>query len=163
LNDVLKREEELRKESIITEMYLETEVAIAEFNRNIDILTNAVMLAKGGQVDPRIVSPALLLSILETIRNERGSHELPIPVSEDNYFEYLEVSEITIATVNRRLIYKISIPILELGTFESFRVIPVPKLVKENLFCILTFLMTISLLTMKSCYTRQVKKLFRDL
>ncbi|XP_015604613.1 uncharacterized protein LOC107272206 [Cephus cinctus] len=108
LDWVLERENKLENENLITE-------------QKADRLTLEL-------------SPESLMSILEAIKRKRGPHELPIPISEDNYFRYLAVSDINIGVIRRKLVYKLNIAILELNNYEAYRIIPAPQLVKENTF-----------------------------
>ncbi|KAK0075521.1 hypothetical protein PV326_011511 [Microctonus aethiopoides] len=73
----------------------------------------AVVLAKSGTVNPILLSPDVLMNAINLIRNEKGNDRMPIPISNGNYFEYLEVSEVVITIIEYRLVYILKIPILD--------------------------------------------------
>ncbi|XP_057341179.1 uncharacterized protein LOC130678162 isoform X3 [Microplitis mediator] len=128
-----EKEEIIERNSLITETCLEIELALIEFNRNVGMFIQAIIFAKFGQINPQLLTPDSLMSSIKLIRDERGANEMPIVIQNGNYFEYLEVSEITISVIEYRFVYIIKIPILEIGDYKAYRTIPAPKLIKSNL------------------------------
>ncbi|XP_043273398.1 uncharacterized protein [Venturia canescens] len=133
LNELIKRDEVLAKDSLLTEMCLEIELALIGLDRNVRILIESIMFAKTGQTNPQLLSPELLMSAIKLIKEEKGSDQMPIPVHDGNYFEYLEVSDVAISVIGYRFVYVTKIPILEVENYKAFRVIPAPKLIGNNL------------------------------
>ncbi|KAK0165636.1 hypothetical protein PV328_004138 [Microctonus aethiopoides] len=131
--DFEKEESKLQKDSLITQMCLEIELALMDLDKNIGILFQSLTFAKTGQINPQLLSPDISMSSIKLIRDERGNKEMSIIIENGNYYEYLEISDLTIAVIKYRLVYIIKIPISELGKYKAYRVMPSPKLVEDKI------------------------------
>lgn len=133
MKKVVLHENSLQRNSIITEMCLEIELTLTEFGKNVNMFTQSIIFAKMSQINPQLLTPELLTSSIKLIRDERRSNEMPIVLHGGNYFEYLEISDVTISVIIYRFIHLIKIPLLEIGNYKAYRAIPVPKMIDNSL------------------------------
>lgn len=100
----------------------------------VESLTNSVLAAFTGQISPQLIEPGDFKDSLENMRKVNGMLQMPIPIDEAHYFEYLRISNIAIVVSKKRLLFEIRIPILEIDELETYRVIPLPYQLTETTF-----------------------------
>ncbi|XP_034946221.1 uncharacterized protein [Chelonus insularis] len=133
IQKILETENIIQKDTVITDICLEIELALIEFSRNVNMIVQSISFAKIGQINSQLLTPDLLMSSIKLIKDERGANEMPIALHQGNYFEYLEISDVSISVIGYRFVYVIKIPILEIGNYKAYRAIPAPKLIRSNL------------------------------
>ncbi|KAK2577890.1 hypothetical protein KPH14_012888 [Odynerus spinipes] len=121
-----KQENDIIKTREIISHSFELEVSVVEYIRTLDLLNQAVINARRGEISPQLIEPALFKDVLLQIKLKEGSDRMPIDVDDSNYFEYLIISEISIASINNRLMYHIQIPIMEKDFFKATKLITIP-------------------------------------
>ena len=123
--DTLKSEIEINKK--LTYFAETLELRIAENENETAILNNAILSAKRGKIDHEILSPSQLIQSAKTIqRYQQLSSEFPVPLENEFASELLKLSDFTIYQSRGKLIYIISVPLLQYKKCTLYRNIPLP-------------------------------------
>lgn len=109
----------------ITSELIIIESIISETLEQIHELNNAIMLGKQGIINPQFIKPEQFLLELSKVITENFfiSHIEP---KIENYQLLLDISTLTLATINNKIIYQISVPLLEDEEWEINRIYPIP-------------------------------------
>lgn len=100
-------------------------IAIGEFSKGINLIINAINDGKHGIVYPQILKPTILIQELQLIEEETNT-KYPIKLIPQNYQRIVDISEITISIINKKLVYILQIPELELQNLLTLHFIPIP-------------------------------------
>lgn len=115
-------------EESLTRYCLVTEIAIAEYHSIITRLLDSINLARRDEIAQFLVNPEPLMNALSKIRMEKGSDAMILDPQESNFFEYLSISEISLAIHGKRLICSIVVPILEKSFYRIYNIHSVPSM-----------------------------------
>lgn len=99
---------------------------INEQRKDINLLVDEVNGGKHGIIHPQILPPKIFMEELQ-IFEKRHNNKYPIQVNKKSYQHLIDISEIGIANVNKRLLYSIKISFIESDNYFTFRLIPIPK------------------------------------
>jgi hypothetical protein len=138
INKVTKYVEMLGKETNekvnIISMKIEVEEHIVRVNnaihalqRNLDRLTDSVMNAQKGVIQPQIVSPTTLMEVLiKSVSAFPKDTTLPFPLSKDSVHFIFRVCELQVYVKDGILGYVVLLPLVSRGNFNIYRLIPIP-------------------------------------
>lgn len=130
---MLKNEEKMNEAqmNIMVNSYLiECTEMIFEYELELEILTDAILLARRGLIHPKILSPKELFKHLKETRFVVDDKQFPVPLEPNQFTNLIDVSDISIFYKNHRLIYVIEIPLIEQNNFILYHAIPLP--IKQN-------------------------------
>ncbi|KAI4485571.1 hypothetical protein M0802_012721 [Mischocyttarus mexicanus] len=114
------------------------EICISEYDQTINILINSVLAALSGQIGLQLLEPFNLKTSLEHMATVLRISRMPLPVDETHFFEYLRISEIFIVVTANKLIFEIRLPMVEEESYDTYRIIPLPKDFKQHIFQYIT-------------------------
>ena len=101
--------------------------AMQTLQRNLDLLTDSVVHAQKGVLQPQIISPATLMEILiKSVSAFPKDTALPIPMSKDSAHLLVRPYELQVYTKNGVLGFVILIPLVNRGNFNVYTLIPIP-------------------------------------
>lgn len=130
LHKLMLRDEEKITEAqlntIVNSYLIECSEMILEYEIELQILTDAILLARRGLIHPKILTPKELFNNLKETRYAVNDKQLPVPLESDQFTNLMDISDISIFYKNHRLIYVIEIPLIEQNNFILYHVIPLP-------------------------------------
>lgn len=119
----------------ITEIQLNTKVnsyliecseMLLEYELELEILTDAILLARRGLIHPKILTPKELFNNLKASQYTLDGKRLPVALDPSEFTNLIDASNINIFYKNHRLTYIIEIPLIEQSNFTLYHVIPLP-------------------------------------
>lgn len=126
---ILKGEEKINEaqlNTMVNSYLIECSEMLLEYGLELEILTDAILLARRGLIHPKILTPKELFNNLKETRYAVNDKQLPVPLEPDQFTNLIDVSDINIFYKNHRLIYVIEIPLIEQNNFILYHVIPLP-------------------------------------
>lgn len=117
---------EVQLNTMVNSYLLECSEMSLEYELELEILTDAILLARRGLIHPKILTPKELFNNLKETRYAISDKQLPVPLEPDQFTNLIDVSEISIFYKNHRLIYIIEIPLIEQKNFILYHAIPLP-------------------------------------
>lgn len=144
----------------VTNSYLvECTEMLLEYELELSILTDAILLARRGLLHPKILTPK------ELFNNLKDSHymtnkKLPVKLEPSQFNNLIDSSDISIFYKNHRLVYILEIPLIEQNGFTLYHMIPLPiKQNEENVYAFINPLHTyIGLRNDKQLYTHLTER-----
>ena len=101
------------------------------------ILTNAIIYAQKGLLNPSIITPAKLIEELNLInKNHLTNFIFPVPLQVKFAHHLLKALSFDMYFKGNKLVYIINIPLVEHQTFNIFKASPFPIITNENLLFI---------------------------
>ena len=100
-------------------------MAVAELNEDLNMLINAINDGKHGIIHLKILTPAVLTSELRQIE-EDSNEKYPIKLIPQTYQHIIDISEISINIINKRLVYLLKVLVLEHEDLLTLHLIPIP-------------------------------------
>lgn len=125
LNQLINSTNQNSKEIVITNLISGTEIAVAEYGEDLNLIIDAINDGKHGIVHPQILTPAILIQELRHIE-EKNNQKYPIQLVDENYQQIIDISEITISIINKTLVYIVKVPLLEYEDLQTLHLIPIP-------------------------------------
>ncbi|XP_033319429.1 uncharacterized protein LOC117216655 [Bombus bifarius] len=149
-NDIHKIENHNEKNEILVSLLIQTESTISELHINIDEIFNTVMLGKQGIINPQVIEPEQFLKTLDQItrQNFMTNHIEP---SVQNFQLILDLSKLKVWIRDNKLIYTITVPLLESNEWKITKIYPIPS--KQNFVFIAPVIETDLILTDSKQYT----------
>jgi hypothetical protein len=93
----------------------------------LDLLIDSVMHAQKGMLQPQVISPATLMeSLMKSAPAFPKDTSLPLPISKDSAYLLFRLCELQMYMKNGMLVYVISLPLVNRGTFDIYKLIPIP-------------------------------------
>ena len=109
--------------------------AMNALQRNLDMLIDSVIHAQKGVLQPQIISPAILMeSLIKSAVAFPKDTTLPFPMSKDSTHLLLRLCELQAYIRNGVLGYVILLPLVNRGTFDIYKLIPIPISLDRNQF-----------------------------
>jgi hypothetical protein len=109
--------------------------AMNTLQRNLDLLINSMVHAQKGVLQPQFISPTTLMeSLMRSSPAFPKDTTLQFPLSKDSTHLLLRLCELQVYIKNGILRYVILIPLINRGTFDIYRLIPIPISFDRNQF-----------------------------
>jgi hypothetical protein len=109
--------------------------AMDAVQRNLDLLIDSVIHAQKGMLQPQVISPTTLMeSLMRSAPNFPKDTTLPFPFSKDSTHVLFRLCELQVYIKNGILGYVIQLPLVSRGTFDTYRLIPIPIALERNQF-----------------------------
>lgn len=99
---------------------------IDQLETDTDTLINAVLFAKLGQVHPRILTAKKILTSATAIVKASPNTEFPVELDSEKATQLPSVARLTIFHNGKKLVYVLSIPLLDLDQYKLYRHLSVP-------------------------------------
>ena len=109
---------------------------LTELSDDVNLLIDAINDGKHGIIHPQILTPTTFMNGFREFE-EHNSEKYQIKLDESNYQHIVDISEITIAIVNNKLLYSIKAPLVETENFQLQRLIPIPKKIGKTFLAII--------------------------
>jgi len=107
--------------------------AMNALQRDLDLLIDSVINAHKGVLQPQIVSPdALMGSLIKSSQAFPKDTTLPFPMSKDSTHLLFRLCELQVYIKNDILGYVILLPLVNRGTFDVYKLIPIPIALDRN-------------------------------
>ena len=106
-------------------MITTAEISITEYSEDLNLPIDATNDGKHGIVHPQILTPEILIQELR-IPEEVNNQKYLIKLLLENYQHIIDISEISIEIINKRLVYVVEVPVLEHDDLQTLHLIPVP-------------------------------------
>jgi hypothetical protein len=140
-----KLNEQLRKNTRrITEIQMNTEVnsyllecaeMMLEYELELTILTDTILLARRGLLHPKILTPRELFDNLKDSHYMTNNKRLPVVLDPSQFNNLIDSSDLSIFYKNHRLVYILEIPLIEQNDFILYHAIPLPiKQTEGNIY-----------------------------
>jgi len=101
--------------------------AINALQRNLDLLIDSVMNAQKGVLQPQVISPITLMDVLiKSVSAFPKDTALPFPLSRDSAHLLLRLCDLQVYIKDGILGYVISLPLVNRGNFNIYKLIPIP-------------------------------------
>ena len=101
-------------------------ISIEENSEDTNLLINAINDGKHGIVHPKLLAPKQLIEELKKLEKEQNL-KYPVRLVEYNYQHIIDISDLSVTIIDKRLTYCLQVPILEPETLRSLHLIPIPK------------------------------------
>ncbi|XP_063994264.1 uncharacterized protein LOC135171566 [Diachasmimorpha longicaudata] len=113
---------------------------LSEYELDTQMLINAILFAKRGQLHPSIMSPENILDAAnEVIQHNRGA-EFPVPLEIPYITELLKLADLTAYFHKEKVVFVITIPILELTKYIVYRHLTVPTKINNTSTSLVAFI-----------------------
>lgn len=100
---------------------------ITELQNEYSTLTNAILFAKSNNLHPFIITPQQLIEELsKTITHVPSNANYPLPLNSENSHKYLEIASIKYRYFEDKIIFVISIPLINNMQYFLYKPIPLP-------------------------------------
>ncbi|XP_067204288.1 uncharacterized protein [Linepithema humile] len=134
---------------------LECAELMLEYELDLTILTDAILLARRGLLHPKILTPRELFNNLKDSHYMTNNKRLPVTLDPSQLNNLIDASDLSIFYKNHRLVYIFEIPLIEQNDFILYHMIPLPiKQNEENVYAFINPLHSyIGLRTDKQLYT----------
>jgi len=114
---------------------LECAEMMLEYELELSILTDAILLARRGLLHPKILTPRELLDNLKDSHYMTNNKRLPVVLEPSQFNNLIDSSELSIFYKDYRLIYIFEIPLIERNNFILYQMILLPiKQSEENVY-----------------------------
>jgi hypothetical protein len=102
---------------------------------NLDILLQSIVNAQKGILQPQIVSPKLIMdALIQSMPSFPKDTTSPFPLSKNSINLIYKVCNVHVYIDDGILGYVITLPLINRGTFKTYRMIPVPISLGNNKF-----------------------------
>ena len=116
----------LRFEAIIRDSVIEIERGLDDYNTNLLLLIDAILLAKQGILHPAILSPDQLLTSAQKIK-ETLVYEFPLTPEELLTEQIEKITNLNVIFTRGRILFELTIPLLERKTYSLYKIYPCPS------------------------------------
>lgn len=99
---------------------------LIQYDIDTEMLTDAILFATRGIIHPRFLPSDFVERTAELVSNTVGSAEFPAWQGTMSAVELLDISDLSIIFINRTLIYRVVIPLLNPKKYELIKASPVP-------------------------------------
>lgn len=106
----------------ISNMLLACSVGIQKIGEDINLFVND---RKHGIIHPQLLTPKQLIAELNKLEEEHNI-KYSIRLKEYNYQHIIDISDLSVTIIDRKLVYSLQIPILEKESFRTYHLIPIP-------------------------------------
>lgn len=107
---------------------IECSEIMLEYELELEILTDAISLARRDLIHPKVLTPKELFDNLRETQYALNNKRLPVPLEPNKFTNLIDISDITIFYKDHRLIYIIKIPLTEQNDFILYHLIPSPTM-----------------------------------
>ncbi|XP_043461560.1 uncharacterized protein LOC122498077 [Leptopilina heterotoma] len=125
LNNILNATNANQQNLLISNIITLCSMAISELSEELNLIIDAINDGKHGIVHPQILTPSILIRELKQFEDSSNT-KYPIRLITQNYQHIIDISEVSIAITNKRLVYVLRIPILEYEDLQTLHLIPIP-------------------------------------
>ena len=101
-------------------------ISIQEISEDVNLLINAINDGKHGIIHPQLLTPKQTISEMKKLEEEQNIM-YPVKLTEYNYQHIIDISELSVFIIDRRLTYSLRVPIPETDTLQYLHLIPIPK------------------------------------
>lgn len=129
----------------------ELELAITEYNEQINNIQNAISLAKTGVVLPAIVSPTSFINALNELKRMENINNL-IEFTTEHFYDLIKISNIVAYLHNDRLIFVINTPIPEDTKYDIIKLHLLPVRQSKTTFKIISLKLDTLIVTQDRMY-----------
>ena len=119
---------------IINNQITNCTLSLQELSEDINLLIDSINDGIHGTIHPQIMTPKMFLNCLYDFEQHNNA-KYQIPLKEENFQNIIDISQISISIVNKRLLYSIKVPQLETETYQVHHLIPIPKKI-QNAFLV---------------------------
>lgn len=124
--------QQVQRDKTITLILLRLETAMQDVHFQIDEITNVITFAKQGIINPQIIDEQQFIEIYARAISHQKYN--PAITPEIKNFQFiLDISSLKVFTVNRKLFFKISVPLISDQEWSIYQVYPIPVL-PNNVF-----------------------------
>ncbi|XP_076386044.1 uncharacterized protein LOC100876818 [Megachile rotundata] len=127
INKIENNERTNLLDDTILELGVILELEILSYQRNVDITNQAILDGRQGNISPNVIEPQVFFEIVQKIRAEKGTNRLPQVAVAEHYYEYLQICNIEIGIIDKRLVSVVKIPILETNFYMQYKVHSIPS------------------------------------
>jgi len=107
--------------------------AMDALHRNLDLLIDSVIHAQRGVLQPQVISPAILMeSLMKSVPAFPKDATRPFPMSKDSTHFLIRLCELQVYIKNGILGHVIMLPLVNRGTFDMYKLIPIPISLDRN-------------------------------
>ena len=111
-------------------------LSLQELSEDINLLIDSINDGKHGIIHPQILTPKIFLNCLYDFE-QHNNMKYQIPLKEENFQNIIDISQISISIVNKRLLYSIKVPQLETETYQVHHLIPIPKKIQNTFLAVI--------------------------
>lgn len=131
LQETQKAVRRARIESLIRTWMQTLDSAVEKYRSHLIIMVDAILFARQGLLHPAILSPRQLLSAAQKIKNTT-TYEFPLTPSELLSQQTNGITELQIAYSQGRILFQLTVPLLDAETFDVFKTHPNPSTQKHG-------------------------------
>ena len=147
-NDTHKIENHNDRNEILVSLVIQTEFTISELHVNINEIFNTITLGKQGIINPQVIEQ--FLKTLDQLTRQSFMTNCIKP-SVQNFQLILDLSKLKLWIRDNKLIYTITVPVLENNEWKMTKIYPIPS--KQNSVFIAPVIETDLILTNSEQYT----------
>ena len=135
---ILKSETDAHINLVSTKIEVEGHImrvtnAMNALQRNLDLLIDSVIHAQRGVLQPQVISPAILMeTLIKSAPAFPKDVTLPFPMSKDSTHFLIRLCELQVYIKNGILGHLIMLPLVNRGTFDIYKLIPIPISLERN-------------------------------
>ena len=111
-------------------------LSLQELSEDINLLIDSINDGKHCIIHPQILTPKIFLNCLYDFE-QHNNVKYQIPLKEENFQNIIDISQISISVVNKRLLYSIKVPQLETETYQVHHPIPIPKKIQNTFLAVI--------------------------
>ena len=101
------------------------EISITEYSENLNLIIDVINNGKHGIVHPQILTREIFIQELRTLE-EVNYQKYPIKLLLEKYQYIIDVSEIFVEFINKRLVYVVKVHVLEHDALQTLHLVPIP-------------------------------------
>ena len=108
---------------------------ILQFQRDVDITIEAILLANEGEIHPEFFPLRKIRESKNLAESTIQEATFPLRENDTSLSSIKKISALTIALVDDKLIYRLNIPLIDRNRFSLYKATPIPALkIKNNLY-----------------------------
>lgn len=101
-------------------------IVLTELSEDINTVIDAINDGKHGIIHPQVLTPSTLINELRQFEKHYNM-KYSLALTETNYENLIDISEINVAILKSKLVYSIHLPVVEDTEYIAYRLIPIPK------------------------------------
>lgn len=114
-------------------MFSTTILSITQLQYQLHIITDIIQETRHGKLHPYLIPPDQLENEIRKLSNYIPNQLiLPISLKKIDYNLLYQLCKLSAVVLNNIIIFEIKIPLLEINHFEIFKIIPLPKFIKDT-------------------------------
>ena len=106
-------------------MITTAQISITEYSEDINLIIDAINDGKHGIAHTQILTPEILIQELRTLE-EVNNQKYLIKLLLENYQQIIDISEISVGIINKRLVYAVKVPVLKHDDLQTLHLILIP-------------------------------------